>query len=306
MIILPHGCDIINAYEQEGAKAVKKKRKWLKWVIVLAVLAVVGGWLYLASGTTASIAYNEYAVTQGSLTTYYNFDGLVHAPRIQTLTAAGEDTVDAVYVAQGQQVQEGDRLLRMKSGQTVRAGVDGEVTNLPVAQGDMVAAGAQICEIIDMNRLQVRLNVDEYDVAAVIPGCEVEVTVLATGEVCSGTVVSLNKNGTASGDLSYYTATVSLNGTKQAYPGMQVSAKLLRGQVENAPILRLDAVSFDEYNLPYVLMRNGDAVVRVPVTIGISDGVYAHIATGVQAGDTVLKESGMTMAELMTLMQGGM
>ena len=67
---------------------VKKKRRWIKWIILAAAVLLVVGWLVFFSGQTQSTAYTEVPVTQGDMTTYYNFDGLVHAPRTQTMRSA--------------------------------------------------------------------------------------------------------------------------------------------------------------------------------------------------------------------------
>lgn len=282
----------------------KKKRKWIKWaVLLLIVLAVVLG--LSLSRTTQSVAYTQMEVTTGDLVTYYNFDGVVKADHVQTITAAQGGIVDTVYVDRNQQVKEGDKLVKFESGEVIRADIDGEITSLPIAEGDVVTAGEKVCEIMDMEKLSVALNVDEYDVRAVTPGTMAEITVLATDTVYTGEIVSLDKNGIASGDLSYYTAEAELGDANGVYPGMQVSAKVLRGQALGASIVRMEAIAFDEYNQPYVLMyaSDGKSTVQVPVTVGISDGIYAEIIDGVSAGDIVLKSSGMTMAELMELMR---
>ena len=285
----------------------KKKRKWIKWVILLLIAAaVVAGYTVLSKGTQ-SANYREETVTTGDLTTYYNFDGLVHAPGVQTITAGAQDKVERVYVTQNQLVRDGDRLYALENGGTVRADMDGELTGLYIGVGDVVAAGQTTAQIIDMNRLEVQLNVDEYDVGAVTPGAQVDVTVLATDGRYAGIVTALDKNGTASGDLSYYTATVSMEQTQGVYPGMQISAQVLRGHVENAAILRMDALQFDEYNKPYVTVRGADGGTKdVPVTVGISDGVYCEIVDGVRAGDTVLAPEGLSMMELMLQMDSKM
>ena len=281
----------------------KKRRKWIKWGILLIVVVLAAAWVILFSRQTKSVAYTEVTATEGSLTTYYNFDGLVHAARTQTITAAQAGTVRSVYVAQNQQVRKGDRLYRLEGGETIESDIAGEVTGLYIQEGDVVAAGEKVVEIIDMERLEAQLDVDEYDVAAVTPGSEVSVTILATDAQFTGEISALNKNGTASGDLSYYTATVKMDGTVDAYPGMQVSAKVLHEHVENATLLRMDAIQFDEYNHPYVYVGTADAPRRVDVTIGVTDGVTCEIQSGLSAGDTVLKPSGMSMAELMQQMR---
>ena len=283
----------------------KKKRKWLKWVILAAVALLIVVWLVLLNKTSESVAYNQMTAQQGDLTTYYNFDGTVRAKRSQTITAQAADTVKTVYVAQNAQVKKDDRLYKTESGLTVRAGIDGEVTGLYVHEGDVIAAGEKTAEIMDLDDLEVRLSVDEYDVAAIIPGTPIDVTVLALDRSFSGTVTSLDKNGTASGDLSYYTAYADLEDTEGVYPGMQVSAKVLRSQALGATILKTDAIQFDDYNRPYVLMYSADGkdTVRVSVGVGVSDGVYCEITEGLKPGDTVLVPSGMSMQQIMEQMR---
>ena len=279
----------------------KKKKKWIKWVVILVIVAAVIGWFMMVFRKTQDVAYTDVQATLGSIETYYNFDGLVKAKRVQTITAAQSDKVRTVYVTQNQQVKKGERLYRLEGGETVEA----EVTGLYVEQGGVVTAGETTVQIIDMNSLEIELNVDEYDVAAVVPGQAVQVNVLAPDVSFTGSVTALNKNGTASGDLSYYTATVAFDAAENVYPGMQVSAKVLKEQAEDAVLIRQDAVQFDDYNKPYVLVRGADgkSVEQKSVTVGVSDGMNCEITSGLNAGDTVLKSSGVTMAELMEQMQ---
>ena len=283
----------------------KKKKKWLKWVIVLVIAVVFAAWLMMFSKGTQSAVYTDVQAVTGDLETYYNFDGLVKAKRTQTITSAQAGTVRTVYVRQNEQVKKGAKLYRLDDGETVQADMAGEVTGLYIEEGSVVSAGETTAQIIDMSSLEVELKVDEYDVAAVTPGMPVQISVLATGGQFTGNVTALDKNGTASGDLSYYTAAVALESGEGVYPGMQISAKILREKAENAVLLRQDAIQFDEYNKPYVYMRGADGkeVVQVGVSVGASDGIYCEITDGLKTGDTVLKPSGMSMAELMQQMQ---
>lgn len=283
----------------------KKKKKWLKWVIILVIAVVFAAWLMMFSKGTQSAVYTDVQAVTGDLETYYNFDGLVKAKRTQTITSAQAGTVRTVYVRQNEQVKKGAKLYRLDDGETVQADMAGEVTGLYIEEGSVVSAGETTAQIIDMSSLEAELKVDEYDVAAVTPGMPVQISVLATGGQFTGSVTALDKNGTASGDLSYYTAAVALESGEGVYPGMQISAKILREKAENAVLLRQDAIQFDEYNKPYVYMRGADGkeVVQVGVSVGASDGIYCEITDGLKAGDTVLKPSGMSMAELMQQMQ---
>ena len=95
---------------------VKKKRKWIRWVVLLLLAALLVLGFVRLNQQTKSAAYTEVTATEGDLTTYYNFDGLVRAPSIQTLTAGEAGTVRTVYVQQNQQVRKGDRIYRLDGG----------------------------------------------------------------------------------------------------------------------------------------------------------------------------------------------
>ena len=279
-----------------------KKKKWIKWLILLliAIAAVVG---VSAQKGTKTASYTEVSAQKGDLTTYYNFDGLVYAAREQTLISNASGTVKTVYVVQNQKVEKGDQIYRLAGRGVVKADIDGEVTGLYIAEDDYITAGSVVVKITDMDRLEARLEVDEYDVHAMTPGTPASIQVLASGASFDGTVSKLDKNGTTVGDLSYYTATVPMNSMEGVYPGMQISAKALRGHTEDAVLLHMSAIQFDEYNQPYVEVGSAQEPHRVNIVIGISDGVYCEILSGVAAGDTVLVPSGMSTQELMMEMR---
>ena len=279
-----------------------KKKKWIKWLILLliAIAAVVG---VSAQKGTKTASYTEVSAQKGDLTTYYNFDGLVYAAREQTLISNASGTVETVYVVQNQKVEKGDQIYRLAGRGVVKADIDGEVTGLYIAEDDYITAGSVVVKITDMNRLEARLEVDEYDVHAMTPGKPASIQVLASGASFDGTVSKLDKNGTAVGDLSYYTSTVPMNSMEGVYPGMQISAKALRSHTEDAVLLHMSAIQFDEYNQPYVEIGSAQEPQRVNIVIGISDGVYCEILSGVAAGDTVLVPSGMSMQEMMMQMR---
>jgi len=280
-----------------------KKKKWIKWLILLLLIVIAAVVGVSAQKGTKTASYTEVSAQKGDLTTYYNFDGLVYAAREQALISNASGTVKTVYVVQNQKVEKGDQIYRLAGRGVVKADIDGEVTGLYIAEDDYITAGSVVVKITDMDRLEARLEIDEYDVHAMTPGTPASIQVLASGASFDGTVSKLDKNGTAVGDLSYYTATVPMNSMEGVYPGMQISAKALRGHTEDAVLLHMSAIQFDEYNQPYVEVGSAQDPQRVDIVIGISDGVYCEILSGVAEGDTVLVPSGMSTQELMMEMR---
>lgn len=262
----------------------KKKRKWIILVVVLLALLALG----MLLRPSAQNAGNEIAAQTGSLATYYTFEGNVVAPSQQTISAQGEDTVREVFVKQNDTVKKGDRLLRLAGGETIKADMDGEITGLFVRGDDVVSSGQDLAQIVNMNNLEIRIDVDEYDVEAVQIGKETQVLIEALDKTVTATVKDINKIANTSGDLSYYTATLQFEMEAGILPGMRVSAKMLNQQAENVTILKMSALRFDEYNQPYVLVRDGSKSKQVAVDVGINDGIHVEIRSGLRSGESVL------------------
>ena len=82
-------------------------------------------------------------------------------------------------MAEGDNVSAGDKLMRLSSGETVKANFDGTVNELDVSEGDEVAAGASLIQIVDFAHMKVTLRVDEYQISDVSVGQSCRITVTA-------------------------------------------------------------------------------------------------------------------------------
>lgn len=266
----------------------KKRRKWI-WVVIILLVVIAGVSLLLNQNQV--VRYAEDIAVTGDLSTYYNFSGSVEVTNAVTVLAPSDTTVADVYVSSNQQVAKSARLLRLEDGTLLKADLAGEVTGLNVETGSVIRSGDELLELMDLSSMKATFQVDEYDVAAVEIGKMVNITVDGTGASFTAPITALDKRAVQSGDLSYYTATVDLQGIELpagTLPGMQISVDVLHQETKNAVLLRIGAVSFGADNTPYVLMQAGQEMTVVPVTVGINEGVYVEILTGVKSGDTVL------------------
>ena len=75
----------------------------------------------------ATTTYVKYTASRGTISNALSFSGSVSVVNNETLTAGAAATVRTVYVAEGDQVESGERLLRLSSGETLEAGFDGTV-----------------------------------------------------------------------------------------------------------------------------------------------------------------------------------
>ena len=276
-------------------KKAKTRRRILRRIIVaILVLALLAGGAWIACRALKqeySVTYQGYTATTGSISNALSFSGNLSLVSSESYSASSASTVRTVYVSAGDEVNEGDKLVRLANGQTVEAGLDGRVNAVSVAEGDSVAAGAALVQVADFTHLKVKLRVDEYDVGSVHVGDACTVTATATEKTFESEIAAIDYISASGGSVAYYTATAYVDVDDGVYPGMQVTVSIPQEQAENVVILKVAALSFDAANSAYVWMYNdAGELERVDVEVGVSNGNYVEIVSGLSDGDEVYVE----------------
>lgn len=297
---------------QEGESRVKKKRKLWKWLILVVILLVVVVFFLMSRSGGVAGRYTEVPVRQGTIETYYSFSGNVAVRDSQAIASKVSATVRDIYVVQDQRVAAGAPLMRLSNGDVLKADIAGEITEVHVSEGDAVSVGAALIDIVNFDDLQVLIKVDEFDVVAVSIGKTATVTIDALGLVYEATVEHISKQSqssvsgmtasSSSGEVNYYEAKLSAPEDERILPGMKVDVRILNERAEDVLLLSMEALQFDAYNKPYVLMAGGERasdVVEVPVEVGIQDGTTVEIMDGVSEGDIVLAPQSNAMFPMM-------
>lgn len=286
--------------EQVQANPAKKRprrkrhilRKLMALLIALAVIAGAGLYAHEALRQKYTTTYTGYTASIGSISNALSFSGTLSLIDNTTYTVSSDATVRAVYTGVGSQVKKGDKLIRLSTGETVTADFDGRVNALKVAAGDAVSAGASLIQVADFTNMKVSIRVDEYDIADVAVGQRCTVTATATEREFSSVIEEIDYISASSGNVAYYTATAYVEVEEGIYPGMQVTVSVPREEAENVVVLKMDALSFDERNSAFVYMYNEAGVLaEVPVEVGVSNGNYVEIKSGLRAGDQVYVET---------------
>lgn len=266
-------------------------RKVITAVVILALLAG-GAWTaYSMLKQEYTVTYQGYTVTTGSISNALSFSGNFSLINSESYSASSTSTVRTVYVTAGSEVNKGDKLVRMANGQTIEAGLNGRVNTVSVSEGDSVAAGDALVQVADFTHLKVQLRVDEYDIGSVQVGDACTVTATATEKVFESIIASIDYISASTGSVAYYTATAYVEADSGVYPGMQVTVSIPQEQAENVVILKEAALSFDALNSAYVWMYNdAGELERVDVELGVSNGNYVEIISGLKEGDEVYVE----------------
>ena len=265
----------------------KRSRKWL-WLVLAVVLAAGVLFFWNATRQTADALFVDETAQQRDLTTYYSFSGNLTPVTDKVQTAKESLKVRELYVEEGDTVKAGDLLLRSSSGDRVYAAFDGTIEELFPDVEDTLQPGSQIARIVNYDKLEVTVDVDEYDIGAVELGKEGTVYLNALDRSVPGVISHIARNATTEGGVSYYEVKLQLDAGTDVRSGMSVEVNMLNQQALDAVSVSLDALMYDEYNMPYVYRKDAQGTLyTVSVVTGISDGRNIEILRGLSAGDVV-------------------
>lgn len=275
------------------------KRLW-KWGLrmgALALAAAVGwiGWDAIKPMVMADAVavYTPYTVEKGGIETDMSFSASINMRRRQNAHAEADVTVQKIFVEDGQQVAKDDKLIQLSNGQIVRAEIQGVVNEISVRQGDTVLEGDSLIDLCDFQNLEAVITVDEYDVENISVGQVCTVTVLPLEISFETQITSINRVSESPGMVAYYTVLAAFSAPEQVLPGMQATVSIAADQKDNAMLLDMGALAFDEENKPYVLRQTADGDYEAAyVEVGLNDGIRVEIIDGLAVGDTVYAQSG--------------
>lgn len=296
--------EMINA-KRTAKKKKRILRRILVTLIVLILAAGIGIYVWARLRDRYTVTYDEYTATTGTISNSLSFSGSLALRDSATYTAPSAATVRNVYVASGDAVKKGDRLVRLSSGTTYTADFDGRVNLVSVETGDEVSAGATLVQIADFDHMQVSFRIDEYDIGDVRVGDRCTVTATATEKVFSSRVETINYISSSTGNVAYYTATANVDVDSGVYPGMQVTVTVPQEEAVDVVVLKADALSFTLENQAFVYkMKEDETLEEVQVEVGVSNGNYVEIKSGLTSGEKVYAVSETKEDSLNSLLTG--
>ena len=147
-----------------------------------------------------------------------------------------------------------------------------------------------ICSIVPDNVMTVLISADELDVLSLAVGQEAMVTLDAlSGQSFSGVVTGIDPVGVNSGGSTKYSVTLTMDRTELMLNGMNASARITVGTVEDVLMIPEAAIYEDGIrSLVYTSYnkKTDELTDPVEVTTGVSDGDNVQILSGLSVGDT--------------------
>lgn len=178
---------------------------------------------------------------------------------------------------------------------TIKAPFDGIITYISTQKGETVVAGLnapQFAKILDPNRLENRIYIDETVIAKIKKGMHVLFHVDSFGKKdFQGKIDQIYPQPEIQNGVVYYVGVVkSFNDASLLRPEMTTHNKIIVQIIKNVLRLPNQAVKFKNGHF-FVYLKKDSKVVEQSVQPGISDEHYTQILSGLKEGDIVLMES---------------
>jgi len=232
-------------------------------------------------GVISGLAYKNSKSKSDELTTRNNIEGErldINQKAIESQLAQQQAKVDQMRVLAELKQKQLDAL-------KVRAGIDGDLVDLPLQVGQHVLPGAELAKVIQPNHLIAQLKIAETQARDV--------------QIGQPALVDTH-NGTVSGDVMRVDPAVQ-NGTvtvdvklvgdlpKGARPDLSVDGTIDLERLEN--VLYVGRPAFGQETSTISLFKldpDGKGGVRVPVKVGRASVNSIQVLEGLHEGDTVI------------------
>jgi RND family efflux transporter MFP subunit len=163
--------------------------------------------------------------------------------------------------------------------------------------GDYVSQGLEVAQVVSLGRMQVKLELDQKQIAGVKMGQIAEVVIDALpGKIFTGKVTAIGQTarrppvqgwmGVSS--TASFPVTIDLPPQKatQMRPGMRAGVRIVVRQIKGVVTIPSGCI-FQYDNHPMVFAERNGKFLRVPVTPGESNGDYTAITEGLKEGERI-------------------
>lgn len=188
--------------------------------------------------------------------------------------------------------------------------IDGIVLSKEVEEGQTVAAAMETPTLFiiaqDLTDMQVIADVDEADIGGVKEGQRVTFTVDAfPDDLFEGKVTQVRQEATEESNVVTYEVVISApNDDLKLKPGLTANVTIFTNERDGVLAVPSKALRFapnenllaegesitDCKGKDKVWMREGSIFKAVPVKIGVTNGTYTEIISGLKEGDAVLTD----------------
>ena len=312
----------------------KKKKKIVIWVVVIAVAAVGAYYLYgeffSSKGKTESLAIspeNIITVEGGDVIRTVDAFGQVRLNKESLLTFASSGILEKMEVEEGEEVEKGKVLARLKSAQQesqllqaqnayetakvgasaseleerklayeavmetilIKAPFSGNVAEALAYEGDSVSGSTQIIYLVNRDNIYVDIDIDEVDIKEISVGQRAEIAFDAYPELRLPALVDgISPLATNKGGITVVEVTLQLTqGDPRIMSGFSAQVEITVEEVHNVVRVPTEAVA-EKQGSHFVYLIEGETQRIIPVKLGKGNDQYVEVLSGLKANDRIL------------------
>lgn len=171
----------------------------------------------------------------------------------------------------------------------ITASFDGVVADIYIKEGQQLSATSPAIYLIDPSAIKLSGVIDEMDVSKVKLGQEATITLdaLPDKEV-KGRVTFISPASTAQAGVVFYKTTITLeNPDEELKDGMSANAEIVIEEHDGVLLIPNRAVQGSLEKLWVEVVTEGQIEER-QISIGLSDGTYTEILSGLEEGEEVV------------------
>jgi macrolide-specific efflux system membrane fusion protein len=292
----------------------KSPFNWKITIIGLVLLATVGtaGW-FIYSAYTSKPVYDYLKVERGPMRLTLRESAVIEPEHRLTVTPPIPGRVDAINVANGVAVKQGQVLAwisstdraalmdaaRAAGGKEIAfweeiykpapliAPLDGHIISTAVVPGQVVVTAQTVFTMSD--HLIVQANMDETDLNHVFLGQHVDITFDSFPDTqLSGKVHEIAYDSTTVNNVTTYVVNIYLDSTP-SYIRSGVSANVFLLISDRRDVLRIPTDAITPEGMVLVAQGQGQPPVAQSIKLGMSDGSWTEVLSGLSEGDWIAR-----------------
>lgn len=204
--------------------------------------------------------------------------------------SATYDALQATRATQQKQLTEMKKLLKAGVISATEAGI---VSTIAAPSAAEQAAYTVLASLYVGDEKEMVISVDELDITSVSVGQNVDVAMDAIEDkTYPAKVTKVSQIGTASGGVTVYNVTLTIEGDERLRFGMNGTATIHIEERSNVLLVPLTALNSSRGE-SYVWLKSAEASadepgVRTTIETGLSDESYAEVISGLSEGDVIL------------------
>ncbi|MGI9526330.1 MAG: efflux RND transporter periplasmic adaptor subunit [Weeksellaceae bacterium] len=178
----------------------------------------------------------------------------------------------------------------------IRATISGMILDIPVETGNMVqpinnfSTGTTVATMADVNKMIFEGKVDESEVGKLKEGMPLVIKIGALPEESfEGTLYFISPSGVTENGVVQFEikANVLLDAKDFIRAGYSANAEIAIASTQNTLSLLESVIQYDEQGNPFVEVKTSEGWEKKPVELGVSDGLYVEVLSGVSKTDQV-------------------